>query len=85
MCGNYVSLPSALSGVKPAKYVDTDIQFSCSSRIKRQNHKYHYSEHLFDCQEKSKLSVFGDIFDVDEMYYIVFISQYIHLRLLKNL
>ena len=51
VCGNFISLPHALSGVKPAKYVDTDIQFSCSSRIKRQNHKYHYTEHLFVCQE----------------------------------
>jgi len=27
VCGNYVSSPQALPGVKPAQYVDTDIQF----------------------------------------------------------
>ena len=48
--GDFVSSPQALSGVKSAQYVDTDIQFSCFSRIKRQNHKYYYTEHLFVCQ-----------------------------------
>ena len=32
--------------------VDTNIQFSWFSRKKRQNHKYHYAEHMFVCQEQ---------------------------------
>ncbi len=51
VCGDFVSSPQALSGVKSAQYVDTDIQFSCFSCIKRQKHRYHYTEHLFVCQE----------------------------------
>lgn len=37
-------------GREARKYVDTDIQFSCFSRINRQNHRYHYAEHMFVCQ-----------------------------------
>ena len=36
------------------KYVDTVIRFSWLSRKMRQNHKYHYTEHLFGCQEKMR-------------------------------
>ena len=44
------------------KYVDTVIRFSWLSRKMRQNHEYHYTEHLFVCQEEMRMiiRVFAD-------------------------
>ena len=50
-------------GRKARKYVDTDIQFLWLSRIKLQNHRYHYTEHLFVCQglNQKNASILSDV------------------------
>jgi len=63
MCAAITLACRRVVGRKARKYVDTDIQFLWLSRIKRQNHKYHYTEHLFFYQEaKSKnASILSDV------------------------
>ena len=54
MCAAITLAHRRVVGREARKYVDTVIRFSWLSRKKRQNHTYHYSEHLFVCQEKMR-------------------------------
>ena len=63
MCAAITLACRRVVGRKASKYVDTDIQLLWLSRTKRQNHRYHYIEHLFVYQglNQKNASILSDV------------------------